>query len=115
MNDSLRLVLSLLLWMMICQSALARIFNDKSIAEKVPAELKSKVDALLQEKLQIFLRTFFGEDFEHATSQVEENLFGESRTYKGGEYLHVQRPQRVRRGLSSEYNREYPNESLKTF
>ena len=54
-----------------------RIFNDSEVASKMPAELKTQIDNLLEEKTQLYLMTFFGENMESSDGRKQQDLFDE--------------------------------------
>ena len=62
----------------------ARIFNDSKIASRVPVELKTQIDNLLEEKTQLYLTIFFGENIENSDGHKQQEFFEEEDTERNG-------------------------------
>ena len=54
-----------------------RLHNDPEVAAKIPREIKQKIDKLLEEKLQLYMDTFFGEKTSGYVTSVAINKKGE--------------------------------------
>ena len=54
-----------------------RIFNNSKLASRMPVELKTQIDNLLEEKTQLYLTTFFGENIENSGGHKQQEFFFE--------------------------------------